>query len=231
MITIVDYGAGNLRSVARAFEYLNIPAQVADRPELVDRAEAVVFPGVGAAGAAMRFLKEKGLDEAVSSALKRGIPFLGVCLGMQLLLASHEENNTAGLALLPGRVRRLPDDVLVPQMGWNQVTPLRESKLFDGIPPGAHFYFNHSYYAEPANREMIAAQTDYGLPFCSVIEAGNLWGVQFHPEKSSANGLKLLSNFAKLAGVPEAGVRERPTGARGATPGVVQHSGPEAGQC
>ena len=207
MIIIVDYGAGNLRSVARAYEHLGIPAQVADRPEAVERAEAVVFPGVGAAGAAMRFLKERGLDEAVRSALKRGIPFLGVCLGMQLLLASHEEGNVAGLALLPGRVRRFPDGdgLLVPQMGWNQVTLLRESKIFDGIPPGAHFYFNHSYYAEPANREMIAAQTDYGLPFCSVIEAGNLWGVQFHPEKSSANGLKLLRNFAKVAGAPEAG--------------------------
>ncbi|HEX6777961.1 MAG TPA: imidazole glycerol phosphate synthase subunit HisH [Ktedonobacterales bacterium] len=200
MLTIVDYGAGNLRSVARAFEYLGIPAQVVDRPEAVERAEAVVFPGVGAAGAAMRHLKEKGLDEAISAALKRGIPFLGVCLGMQLLLSYHEENNVAGLALLPGRVRRLPDDVLVPQMGWNQVTLLRESPLFAGIPPGAHFYFNHSYYTDPANRELIAGQTNYGLPFCSVIEAGNLWGVQFHPEKSSANGLKLLRNFAKVAG-------------------------------
>ena len=208
MLTIIDYGAGNLRSVARAFEYLGIPAQVVDRPEAVARAEAVVFPGGGAAGAAMRHLKERGLDEAISAALQRGIPFLGVCLGMQLLLASHEEGNVAGLALLPGRVRRFPDSVLVPQMGWNQVTLLRESPLFDGIPPGAHFYFNHSYYAEPANREMIAGQTDYGLPFCSVIEADNLWGVQFHPEKSSANGLKLLRNFAKVAGA-----RERPTGA------------------
>lgn len=210
MLTIVDYGAGNLRSVVRAFEYLGIPAQVVDRPEAVAHAEAIVFPGVGAAGAAMRHLKEKGLDEAISAALKRGIPFLGVCLGMQLLLASHEEGNVAGLALLPGRVRRLPDDVLVPQMGWNQVTLLRENPLFDGIPPGAHFYFNHSYYVEPADREMIAGQTDYGLPFCSVIQAGNLWGVQFHPEKSSVNGLRLLSNFAKVAGV---------------------RSGPEAGQC
>lgn len=205
MLTIVDYGAGNLHSVARAFEYLGIPAQVVDRPEAVERAEAVVFPGVGAAGAAMRHLKEKDLDEAISAALKRGIPFLGVCLGMQLLLSHHEENNVAGLALLPGSVRRLPDSVLVPQMGWNQVTLLRESPLFEGIPPGAHFYFNHSYYADPADRELIAGQTDYGLPFCSVIEAGNLWGVQFHPEKSSANGLKLLRNFAKVAGVPEAG--------------------------
>lgn len=203
MLTIVDYGAGNLRSVARAFQYLGILAQVVDRPEAVERAEAVVFPGVGAAGAAMRHLKEKGLDQAISAALKRGIPFLGVCLGMQLLLASHEESNVAGLALLPGRVRRLPNEVLVPQMGWNQVTLLRESKLFDGIPPGAHFYFNHSYYADPENQEIIAGQTDYGLPFCSVIEAGNLWGVQFHPEKSSANGLKLLRNFAKVAGVRE----------------------------
>ena len=210
MLTIVDYGAGNLRSVARAFEHLGIPAQVVDRPEAVARAEAVVFPGVGAAGAAMRHLKERGLDEAVSAALKRGIPFLGVCLGMQLLLGNHEESNVVGLAWLPGRVRRLPDEVLVPQMGWNQVTPLRESPLFEGIPPGAHFYFNHSYYAEPANREIIAGQTDYGLPFCSVIEAGNLWGVQFHPEKSSVNGLKLLHNFAKMAGA---------------------RSGPEAGQC
>jgi glutamine amidotransferase len=200
MITIVDYGAGNLRSVARAFTYLGIPAQVVDRPEDVVRAEAVVLPGVGAAGAAMRFLKEKGLDEAMRAVLQRGIPFLGVCLGMQLLLGSHEEGDVAGLGLLPGRVRRFPTDLLVPQMGWNQVMPLRECALFDGIPPGAHFYFNHSYYAEPADHNLIAAQTDYGTPFCSVIEASHLWGVQFHPEKSSANGLRLLRNFAKVAG-------------------------------
>ncbi len=200
MITIVDYGAGNLRSIARAFEHLGVPAQVVDRPEAVERAEAVVLPGVGAAGAAMRFLKEKGLDEAVSNALQRGIPFLGICLGMQLLLGSHEEGDVAGLALLPGRVRRFPEGLLVPQMGWNQVALLRESKLFEGISPGAYFYFVHSYYAEPADRELIAGQTDYGAPYCSVIDAGNLWGVQFHPEKSSTNGLRLLHNFAKGAG-------------------------------
>jgi len=200
MITIVDYGAGNLRSIARAFEHLDIAAQVIDRPEEVERAEAVVLPGVGAAGAAMCFLKERGLDDAVRAALKRGIPFLGICLGMQLLLGSHAEGDVAGLALLPGRVLRFPAGLLVPHIGWNQVELLRESKLFEGTPPGAHFYFVHSYYAEPENRELIAGQTDYGLPYCSVIEAGNLWGVQFHPEKSSTNGLKLLCNFAKVAG-------------------------------
>lgn len=199
MITIVDYGAGNLRSIARAFEHLGIPARVVDRPEEVERAEAVVLPGVGAAGAAMRFLKDRGLDEAVRAALKRGIPFLGVCLGMQLLLGSHEEGDTAGLGLLPGCVRRFPEGLIVPHIGWNQVQPVRETPLFEGIPPSSYFYFVHSYYAEPADAALVAGLTDYGAPYCSVIEADNLWGVQFHPEKSSTNGLRLLRNFAKAA--------------------------------
>jgi glutamine amidotransferase len=196
MITIVDYGAGNLRSIARAFAAIGVAAQVVDTPEQVERAEAVVLPGVGAAGAAMRFLKERGLDEAVRGALRRGLPFLGICLGMQLLLGSHEEANVAGLSLLPGRVRRFPEGLLVPQMGWNQVRLLRETPLFAGVPEGAHFYFVHSYYAEPEDAEQVVGQTEYGAPYCSVIEAGNLWGVQFHPEKSSANGLQVLRNFA-----------------------------------
>ena len=201
MITIVDYGAGNLRSISRAFEHLGLAAQVVDRPEAVARAEAVVLPGVGAAGAAMRFLKERGLDDAVRAALQRGVPFLGVCLGMQLLLGSHEEGDVAGLALVPGSVRRFPEAGLtVPHMGWNQVTLLREHPLFAGIEPGAYFYFAHSYYAEPGNSALVAGQTTYGLPYCSVIAADNLWGAQFHPEKSSANGLRFLHNFAREAG-------------------------------
>ncbi len=200
MITIVDYGAGNLRSIARAFAAIGVDAQVVDTPEQVERAEAVVLPGVGAAGAAMRFLKERGLDEAVRGALRRGLPFLGVCLGMQLLLGTHEEGDVAGLSLLPGRVRRFPEGLLVPQMGWNQVRLLRETPLFAGVPEGAHFYFVHSYYAEPEDAEQVVGQTEYGTPYCSVIEAGNLWGVQFHPEKSSANGLQVLKNFARMAG-------------------------------
>ncbi len=206
MITIVDYGAGNLRSISRAFEHLGLAAEVVDRPEAVARASAVVLPGVGAAGAAMRFLKEKGLDDAVRAALQRGIPFLGVCLGMQLLLGNHEEGDVAGLALVPGTVRRFPDAGLaVPQMGWNQVDLLHDSPLFEGIEPGAHFYFAHSYYAEPEDGALVVGQTTYGAPYCSVIEADNLWGAQFHPEKSSANGLRFLRNFAKVAGVREAG--------------------------
>ncbi|HEY7126758.1 MAG TPA: imidazole glycerol phosphate synthase subunit HisH [Ktedonobacterales bacterium] len=200
MITIVDYGAGNLRSIARAFAAIGVDAQVVDTPEQVERAEAVVLPGVGAAGAAMRYLKERGLDEAVRGALRRGLPFLGVCLGMQLLLGSHEEGDVAGLSLLPGRVRRFPEGLLVPQMGWNQVRLLRETQLFDGVPEGAHFYFVHSYYAEPEDAGQVVGQTEYGPSYCSVIEAGNLWGVQFHPEKSGANGLQVLRNFAKVAG-------------------------------
>ncbi len=199
MITIVDYGAGNLRSMARAFAAIGVEARVVDKPEQVKQAEAVVLPGVGAAGAAMRFLKERGLDDAVRGALKRGLPFLGVCLGMQLLLGSHEEGDVAGLSLLPGRVRRFPEGLLVPQMGWNQVRLLRETPLFAGVPEGAHFYFVHSYYAEPEAAGQVVGQTEYGPPYCSVIEAGNLWGVQFHPEKSSSNGLQVLHNFARLA--------------------------------
>jgi glutamine amidotransferase len=200
MITIVDYGAGNLRSIARAFAALEITAQVVDTPEQVERAEAIVLPGVGAAGAAMRFLKARGLDEAVRDALRRGLPFLGICLGMQLLLGSHAEGDVAGLSLLPGSVRRFPDSLLVPHMGWNQVRLLRETPLFAGIPEGAHFYFVHSNYPEPDDASQIVGQTEYGAPYCSVIDVGNLWGVQFHPEKSSTNGLQVLRNFGRLAG-------------------------------
>jgi glutamine amidotransferase len=225
MITIVDTGAGNLYSVARTFKALDVPARVVDRPEEVEQAEAIVLPGVGAAGAAMRFLRERGLDEAVRAALKRGLPFLGICLGMQLLLTSHDEGNVAGLDVLPGRVRRFPDGLIVPHMGWNQVQQSYETPLFEGIPSGAYFYFVHSYYAEPAEASQIAGQTDYGSPYCSVIATGNLWGVQFHPEKSGANGLRLLRNFAKVARA-----RERPRGARMAEPGEAKRSGPEAGQ-
>jgi glutamine amidotransferase len=201
MITIVDYGAGNLRSIARAFEQIGVDAQVVDTPEAVERAEAVVLPGVGAAGAAMRFLHQRGLDDSVRSALRRSVPFLGVCLGMQLLLGSHEEGDVAGLGILPGQVRRFPAGLLVPHIGWNQVHLLRDTPLFAGVPEGAHFYFVHSYYAEPANSAQVVGQTDYGAPYCSVLQAGNLWGVQFHPEKSSTNGLHVLRNFAALVKV------------------------------
>jgi len=168
------------------------------RPALVVEAEAVVLPGVGSGGAAMARMRQRGLDDAIRQATERGRPFLGICLGMQLLADHHAEGEVDGLGLFRGEVRRIPNGPKIPHMGWNQVTPLREGlPIFDGIPADAYFYFAHSYYVEPQDRRGVAAMTDYGSPYCSVIVSEHCWGTQFHPEKSGAAGLRLLENFVK----------------------------------
>jgi len=198
MIAIVDYGAGNLRSVARALERVGYPAQVTADPDQVLQAAAVVLPGVGAAGEAMRQLEERGLPPALRQAIDRGTPVFGVCLGLQLLLDTTEEDGGARcLGILPGVVRRLPPGLKIPHMGWNQVRqrPHRPAWLFEGIPDGANFYFVHSYYGDPADASLIAAETDYGVSFGSVLLRDNLVATQFHPEKSGDLGLRLYHNF------------------------------------
>jgi len=198
MIAIVDYGAGNMHSIARALEHVGTSVRVSDDPALLDEAEAVVLPGVGSAGSAMTRMRERGLDAAIRRATERGKPFLGICLGMQLLTDHHAEGEVDGLQLFPGEVRRIPHGPKIPEMGWNQVTPTYEGlAIFEHIPADSYFYFAHSYYVEPFEQAGVAATTDYGSPYCSVIVTERVWGTQFHPEKSGSVGLQLLTNFVK----------------------------------
>lgn len=198
MIAIIDYGAGNMHSIVKALQYVGAEVCVADSSADVEAAQAVVLPGVGAGGAAMARMKERGLDEAIWRATQQGKPFLGICLGMQLLVDHHEEGAVDGLGLFRGEVRLIPHGPKIPHMGWNSVTPLNENlAIFAHIPASAYFYFAHSYYVEPQNQEGVAAVTDYGSPYCSVIVTEQVWGTQFHPEKSGIVGLQLLSNFVK----------------------------------
>jgi len=198
VIAIIDYGAGNMRSIARALEHLGASVQVTDDPRVVEEARAIVLPGVGSGGAAMARMTERGLDDAIRRATQQGKPFLGICLGMQLLADTHAEGEVGGLGLFRGEVRRIPHGPKIPHMGWNQATPLRDNlPIFAAISPREYFYFAHSYYVEPQDAQGVAAVTDYGSPFCSVIVTERVWGTQFHPEKSGAAGLRLLSNFVR----------------------------------
>ncbi len=198
MIAIIDYGAGNIRSIEKALAYVGAQVQVTSDADVVAEARAVVLPGVGSGGAAMARMTERGLDNAIRQATRQGKPFLGICLGMQLLADHHAEGEVDGLGLFRGPVQRTPHGPKIPHMGWNQVTPLRENlAIFDGIPRETYFYFAHSYYVEPQDQQGVAAVTDYGSPYCSVIVTEHVWGTQFHPEKSGEMGLQLLSNFVK----------------------------------
>ena len=198
MIAIIDYGAGNIRSIEKALEYVGASVQITDEPDTVNKAQAIVLPGVGSGGAAMSRMTERGLDNAIRKATQQGKPFLGICLGMQLLADHHAEGEVDGLSLFSGEVRRIPHGPKIPHMGWNQVKPQHsELAIFEDIPRDAYFYFAHSYYVEPQDSQGVAAVTDYGSPFCSVIVTERVWGTQFHPEKSGSVGLQLLSNFLK----------------------------------
>jgi glutamine amidotransferase len=198
MIAIIDYGAGNLRSIRTALERAGATAVVTADPALVMAAAGVVLPGVGAAGPAMRRLAAAGIDDALRRSFPSGKPFLGVCLGLQLLFQQHEEGDVPGLGLLPGSVRCLPDTLKVPHIGWNQIEPQGEPAVLADIPPGSYFYFVHSYHVVPQDPTVVAARTTYGIPFCSAIVAGSVWGTQFHPEKSGELGLRLLRNFVRF---------------------------------
>ncbi len=198
MIAIIDYGAGNIRSIEKALEHVGAKVRVTDDPEIVAEAQAVILPGVGSGGAAMARMVARGLDDAIREATQQGKPFLGICLGMQLLAQHHSEGEVAVLGLFPGTVQRIPQGPKIPHMGWNQARPLHTGlPIFAGIAPEAYFYFAHSYYVEPQNQQGVAAVTDYGAPYCSVIVTEQVWGTQFHPEKSGEVGLQLLRNFLK----------------------------------
>ena len=200
MIAIVDYGAGNLRSVANAITKLGYQPRITNRQNEVMNAQAVILPGVGAAADTMESLNRLGLVGTIGQLIAEGRPFFGVCIGLQVLFSDTEEGGGHEcLGIIPGRVRRLPSELKVPHMGWNQVKQRLAHPIFDGIPDEANFYFVHSYYAEPADKSLVAGETEYGIPICSVIAQGNLVATQFHPEKSGELGLRMYDNFLKLA--------------------------------
>ena len=199
MIAIVDYGRGNLGSVEKAFERVGIPAVVTEDPRAVDEAAAVVLPGDGAFHDAMANLAARGLVEPLRRALDGTRPFLGICLGYQLLFSTSEEfGDGRGLDVIPGVVRRFPAGRKVPHMGWNRVEHDGSLALFDGIPSGAHFYFVHSYYPEPSPSDVRFAWCEYGIRFPAAVQHGRIHATQFHPEKSQRWGLRMLENFAAL---------------------------------
>ncbi|MFW5985214.1 MAG: imidazole glycerol phosphate synthase subunit HisH [Halanaerobiaceae bacterium] len=202
MIVVLDYDTGNLKSVVKAFEFLDIDVKLTDNKSEIEAAEGVVLPGVGAFGEGMNNLRKKGLVEVIRKVTDRGIPFLGICLGMQLLFnRSAEAPGVSGLELVEGEVEKftLEDVVKIPHMGWNQVQLQQEDILFSGVKDGSNFYFVHSYYVTTPNSEIIVGETEYGKQkFVSVIHQDNVWGFQCHPEKSSEIGLKVLENFSEV---------------------------------
>ena len=209
MITVIDYGMGNLRSVSKALESLDAKVRVTSDPQDIWAAEKLLLPGVGAFSAAMQELTSRKLVDPLKTALARGTPYLGICLGLQLLFEESEEGGgSKGLGILPGKVRRFAFSgsapLKVPHMGWNQIrnpfppnTPIR-CPLLRNIKDDSFVYFVHSYYAQPTEQVIVALETDYGGKFASMIWRGNLFATQFHPEKSQAVGLKLLQNFIDL---------------------------------
>jgi glutamine amidotransferase len=200
MITIVDYGMGNLRSVQKALQKVGSDAVITSDPDTVRSADRLILPGVGAFGDAMEQLRARGLVEPVAGFIASGKPFLGICLGMQLLFEwGEEDGGHAGLGVLRGKVLRFqPTDpaLKVPHMGWNALQWTRDDPVLAGLKPGCCVYFVHGYHVAPADPSIVAATTDYGGPFCSCVRRGNVFATQFHPEKSQKVGLKLLANFA-----------------------------------
>ncbi|MBN1160587.1 MAG: imidazole glycerol phosphate synthase subunit HisH [Dehalococcoidales bacterium] len=203
MITIIDYNAGNIRSVLRACAEVGVSAMTSSDPGVVAKAEKIIFPGVGAAPSAMEYLKKTGLDTAIKDAFMSSVPILGICLGAQIVLESSEEGSQQCLGLVPGKTVRfkLKDKLLkIPHMGWNEVKVVKSHALLDGIKSGDEFYFVHSYYPDPADRQNIYAMTDYGGDFCCALGYKNLFAVQFHPEKSGRLGLQMLERFTRWEG-------------------------------
>ena len=215
MIAIIDYGMGNLASVAKAVEFSGGRPQITADPKIISRSKALIFPGVGAFGEAMKELRVRRLKEPIIGSIQEGKPFLGLCLGLQLLLESSEESpGVKGLGVLPGRVRKLPGGkgLKIPHMGWNQIerfpssprkrgsdSRVRENDILQGVPERAFMYFVHSFYGQPEEKRMIVATTWYGRSFPSILWNGRqLWATQFHPEKSQRWGLKILENFLRV---------------------------------
>ena len=199
MILIIDYGMGNLRSVEKAFAYLGHEAEVGGDPSLLLEAAGAVLPGVGAFGDAMRELEKRGFVPVVQDMAKEGKPLLGICLGYQLLFdASQEDPGIKGLGLLEGEAFRFPEQVKIPHMGWNDARKRKDHPILEGVEDGSFFYFVHSYYVSLGDEDDALTMTDYGLNFASGVARDNLVAFQFHPEKSSKTGLRILDNFARM---------------------------------
>ncbi len=198
-VAIIDYGVGNLRSIEKAFAVIGCAAVITSDEETLRQAKRLVLPGVGAFAACMNALRERGFDSLVRRRVADGAPLLGVCVGMQMLFDESEEfGRSEGLGLMRGRVRRFAHDLYVPQIGWNQVHKRGEHRLIEEVDDGAFFYFVHSYYCDAADTEVVAGETEYGICYPSIVAHGNIAGVQFHPEKSQAAGLRVLQNFARM---------------------------------
>lgn len=198
MTVIIDYDAGNIESVRKALQYLGEDPVLTRDGEEILQADRIILPGVGAFGDAMEKLHHYELTEVLKKAVKQGIPFLGICLGLQLLFESSEESpGVEGLSLLPGRILRIPsgEGIKIPHIGWNSLSYPSQGTLFEGISEDAYVYFVHSYYLKAENEAIVKAVTDYGVPIHAAVEKDNLFGCQFHPEKSSKTGLKILKNF------------------------------------
>jgi glutamine amidotransferase len=214
MIAIVDYQMGNLRSVQKALERVGATALITCQAEVIRQANGLVLPGVGAFGDAVLELRRRGLIEPLLDFIRSGRPFLGICLGLQLLFEKSFENGEhAGLGVLQGDVVRFParPGLKVPHMGWNQVRQVRATPLLEGIEDGSYFYFVHSYYVRPRDPSVIVLETDYGEPFCAMVQTGNVWATQFHPEKSQRTGLRMLENFVRLVEKPAVAAQSGPS--------------------
>ena len=199
MISIIDYGMGNLRSVQKALESIGEEAIITSDKEQIEKSEGVILPGVGAFPDAMENLKSKGLDEALKYVVSQNKPVLGICLGMQLLFTEGEEvKQCDGLGFIKGKIKRLYGDVKIPHMGWNNLKTEKKCSILEGIDEGSYVYFVHSFYAEMENKEDLNSTTFYGMDVPAIISDNNLFGVQFHPEKSGDVGIQMLKNFAKL---------------------------------
>jgi len=192
---IIDYGLGNLASVKNALDKLGIKNKISSDFSVIKKAQALILPGVGAAGQGMKNLKSMGLDRVIIEEIEKGKPFLGICLGMQLLFEKSEEDNVNCLGILKGQVKRFKRMRKIPQIGWNQVEIKQKSNLFSGISDNNYFYFVNSFYCLPKDKKVIAGVTSYGENFASIVAKDNVLGVQFHPEKSGKIGFKLLRNF------------------------------------
>jgi len=195
-VGIIDYGVGNLRSVEKAFAATGCEALISADEKTLRAAQRLVLPGVGAFGACMKALKQRGFDRLVREKASEGTPLLGVCVGMQLLFEESDEfGSTPGLGLLKGIVRRFGNELIVPQVGWNRIHQKRDNALFAGVADGAFCYFVHSFYCQPGDEAVVVGETEYGRRYASVVAHGNICGVQFHPEKSQEVGLRMLKNF------------------------------------
>ncbi|MCP4356829.1 MAG: imidazole glycerol phosphate synthase subunit HisH [Chloroflexi bacterium] len=208
MITMIDYGASNIRSAQKAFEHIGAEITLTEDPDVVRKADKLVLPGVGAFGSGMAGLRQHNLPDAIYEAVQCGVPFLGICVGMQLMFdESNEMGLHQGLGLIPGKVTRFPTfrnpqspirNLKIPHMGWNQLEPTWEHPLLQGIETGDYAYFVHSYYCDPVAATAVLAWTDYGFPLPSVVAQDNVYGLQFHPEKSQRVGLQILQNFVEV---------------------------------